>query len=103
MKNYVQPGMNLEVVAPAAVSSGDGVMVGDLFGVASGDAESGATMVLATEGVFELSKVSAAVLAQGGKCYWDAGVSDDDTKPMIGYAIEAAGAGVLKVKVKLAP
>lgn len=102
MKNYIQPGMNLEVVAPAAVSSGDGVMVGDLFGVAAGDAVSGATVVLVTEGVFELPKASGAVLSQGEKCYWHTAITDDDTKPLVGYAVEAAGSGVLKVKVKLA-
>lgn len=38
MRNYIQPGDNLTLNAPAAVISGQGVQIGDLFGVANGDA-----------------------------------------------------------------
>lgn len=38
MKNYVQPGESITLTAAAAASSGEGVLVNSLFGIASGDA-----------------------------------------------------------------
>jgi len=38
MKNYVQPGNTITLTAPYAVASGDGLLVGAIFGVASGTA-----------------------------------------------------------------
>ena len=36
MKNYVQPGNTITLTAPYAVVSGDGLLVGSIFGVAAG-------------------------------------------------------------------
>lgn len=63
MKNYVQPGENITVTAEAAATSGDGVRVGTLFGIASGDAEIGDPLVLVTESVFEMPKVATNDMA----------------------------------------
>ncbi|WP_299564066.1 capsid cement protein [uncultured Sulfitobacter sp.] len=41
MRNFVQPGDNLTVTAEAAANAGDGVRLGDIFGIASGDAAIG--------------------------------------------------------------
>ncbi|ANL47952.1 hypothetical protein AMC87_CH03299 [Rhizobium phaseoli] len=71
MKNYVQKGENLTFPAPYAVSSGDGVLKGSIFGVAAGDAESGAEVDVVTVGVFTLPKVSTDVMAVGEPIYWD--------------------------------
>ena len=38
MKNSVQPGNTMTLTAPYAVTSGDGLLVGSIFGIASGDA-----------------------------------------------------------------
>ncbi len=38
MKNYVQPGNAITLTAPYAVASGDGLLVGSIFGVAAGAA-----------------------------------------------------------------
>ena len=38
MKNFVQPGSTITLTAPYAVASGDGLLVGAIFGVAAGDA-----------------------------------------------------------------
>ena len=40
MKNYVQPGNTITLTAPYAVTSGDGFLVGSIFGVAAGDGPS---------------------------------------------------------------
>jgi predicted RecA/RadA family phage recombinase len=71
MRNYVQPGVSITVTATAAASSGDGVKVGNLFGIASGDAAIGEKLVLTTEGVFEMPKVSANTFDVGALAYWD--------------------------------
>lgn len=69
--NYIQPGCNLTIPAPANVSSGGGVLSGVLFGVALGDADSGDDVVIATEGVFTLPKTSAQAWTVGAAIYWD--------------------------------
>ncbi|MGV6850203.1 MAG: DUF2190 family protein [Marinibacterium sp.] len=107
MKNYIQRGENLTLAAPAAVTSGDGVLVGSIFGVASGDAENGADVVLSTTGVFELPCPAADDFSVGAAAYWDAtagkATTDDDTgnNPKIGVAVAAAGVGVTTAKVRL--
>ncbi|MEC5321762.1 DUF2190 family protein [Aurantimonas sp. A3-2-R12] len=71
MKNYVQKGENLTLPAPYALSSGDGALVGSIFGVAAGDAAIGAEVDLVTEGVFVLPKVALDAMAVGTPVYWD--------------------------------
>ena len=41
MKNYVQPGNTIPLTAPYDVASGDGLLVGSIFGVAAGNAVNG--------------------------------------------------------------
>jgi predicted RecA/RadA family phage recombinase len=72
MKTFIQPGAIVAVPAPAAVKSGDLVVVGSLFGIAATDADSGATVEIQTEGVFSLPKVSAQAWSVGARIYWDA-------------------------------
>ena len=107
MKNYVQPGESITLTAAAAATSGDGVLVGSLFGIASGDAAIGETLVLTTKGVFTMPKVSTDVMAVGDVVYWDdsAGLvtPDDDTgnTPRVGLAVTAAGNPSGTVNVRL--
>ena len=107
MKNYVQSGHTITLTAPYAVASGDGLRVGSIFGVAAGDATSGATVEAALVGVFDLRKVASQVWAPGDKIYWD-----DDKKEatktatsntLVGVATEAAagGAGNVIGRVRL--
>jgi predicted RecA/RadA family phage recombinase len=71
MKNYVQKGENLTLPAPYDVASGGGVKSGLIFGVAAGDALSGADVDLVTVGVFTLPKVSTDVFSIGAAVYWN--------------------------------
>ena len=71
MKNFEQTGDVVTVIAPYAVTSGQGVLVGTLFGVAANDAANGAPVEIKREGVFAISAVTADVAAQGAKIYWD--------------------------------
>ncbi len=79
MKNYIQEGDTLEVTAPADTKSGDGVMVGKLFGVAAHSAKAGERVNIDREGVYVLPKVAAQAWAtEGIPLYWDAGAVTSD-------------------------
>ncbi len=71
MKNYIQPGCTVSVLAPYALASGAGALVGTLFGVASNAAGNGEAVELVAEGVFELPKLSAQAWTVGAIVYWD--------------------------------
>ncbi len=93
MKNFIQPGVTIKVTAPATVSSGDGVLVGNLFGIAVTDAGSGDDVEIMTEGVFDIAKVSAQAWAVGDIIYWDDGAGNAttaDTNVAIGVCTAVA-------------
>ncbi|RDD72144.1 DUF2190 family protein [Paracoccus versutus] len=97
MKNYVQPGATLTLTAPYAVTSGDGLLVGAIFGVAAGAAASGATVEAALTGIFDLTKIGSQAWTLGARVYWDdtnkrcTTVATDNT--LIGVAVEAVAGG----------
>jgi len=65
MKNSVQNGEVLTLTAPYNVSSGGGMLVGSIFGVAATTVLSGASVEAEVLGVFELAKVSAQAWTVG--------------------------------------
>lgn len=72
MKNFVQPGEDLTLIAPAGgVTSGLGVKIGQLFVVAKSTAAATEEFVGSATGVFDLAKVSAQAWAVGDLLYWD--------------------------------
>lgn len=73
MKNFVQAGDTIVVPAPAAVASGAGVLVGNIFGVALFAADNGADVPIKTRGVFELPKAGSQAWTVGARVYWDNG------------------------------
>lgn len=74
MKNFVQSGKYLEITAPAAIASGEGVLIGDLFGVAVTDIANTENGILAVDGVYKIAK--AIDVGSGGTiwapAYFDA-------------------------------
>ncbi|MBB5576376.1 MULTISPECIES: DUF2190 family protein [Rhizobium] len=93
MKNYIQEGDTLEMTAPTDVQSGDGVLVGKLFGVAAHSANQGERVNLDREGVYSLPKVAAQAWGEGIPVYWDAGLVTSDAtggKTKIGYSANVA-------------
>ncbi len=93
MKNYIQEGDTLELTAPADVKSGDGVLVGKLFGIAAHSAKQGERVNLDREGVYKLPKVAAQAWGEGVLVYWDAGAATTDGtggKTKIGYTAAIA-------------
>ena len=71
MAKRLQEGENLTVVAPYALTSGDGCLVGSLFGIANNTVASGANVEITLEGVFPITAVSADTATVGTKAYWD--------------------------------
>lgn len=97
MKNYVQPGKTITLTAPYAVASGDGLLVGSIFGIAAGAAALGEPVETAVEGVYDLKKVASQAWAAGDKIYWD-NTAKNTTKTLtsntlIGVATEAVAGG----------
>src|SRR5215469_2905848 len=93
--NFVQPGDHLTLTAPSTVISGQALQVGDvLFGVVQADADSGAPMVIATCGVWEIEKTSAQAYDVGDLLYWDNSgkklTSTASTNLAVAIAVQAA-------------
>ncbi|MCX6605827.1 MAG: DUF2190 family protein [Acidobacteria bacterium] len=110
MKNFIQDGNTLTIAAPSGgVTSGQFVVQGRLVGVASAAAAQGASVAIVTEGVFTLAKVTTDVVTLGEALYWDSSVSKltdtpgTNSKPLVGYAVEAAGNGATTVKCRVVP
>ena len=97
MKNYIQPGHAITLLAPYDVVSGDGLLVGSIFGVASHDASTGAEIEAQLTGVVEITKVGTQAWTAGAKVYWDnsakrlTNVASGNT--LVGVAVLAVGAG----------
>jgi len=119
MRNYVSEGRQLTLAAPYAVDSGQGVLVGQIFGVAMGDAENGADVDILTHGVVDLAADLTDTWTVGAPVYWSdsrklciANTADDssnstdsnsggDADALIGVAVASKGAGASVVRVKL--
>ena len=97
MKTYVQPGNTITLTAPYAVASGDGLLVGSIFGIASADTALNDPVETALTGVFDLTKVGSQAWTVGAKVYWDdtnkrtTSVATSNT--LIGVATEAVAGG----------
>lgn len=106
--NYKQPGKILTVAAPYDRTSGQGALIGSLFGVSLGTVLSGATGDFQVTGVFSLNKedaVSGQAFTVGQKVYWDNSNKECNADPevgqLIGVATEAALTGATSVVVRL--
>ena len=73
MRNYIQPGDSLPVAVPYAsgVTSGQGVLVGALFGVAAVDGDQNEVIEAQTKGVFDVTKEPALAITAGARVFWD--------------------------------
>lgn len=110
--NFIQTGDVITYSnSGSAISSGDVVVMGNIIGVALVDiAATTGTGAVAIEGVFEVPKVTAAVITQGQKVMYDVSVSKFDDSlatPATGdvsgccVAVESKGASDTTIKVKL--
>lgn len=106
MRNYVSEGEAIQVAAPYAVTSGQGVLVGALFGVATADAANGADVVITTSGIHDITALSTDTATVGAKLYWDNGnrrlTTTASTHICAGVATAAKGSGDTTARIKLA-
>ena len=99
MKNYVQPGEIVSVLAPATVVSGQMLRVGLLAGVAMNDAASGAPVNIQTTGVVRVTKAASQAWTVGAAIYGVgtttlvATTATTTGNILLGTALEAVGAG----------
>lgn len=106
MKNYIQNGDMITVTAPiGGVTSGQGLLVGSLFGVVAATAAEGEAVEFATTGVFELPKDAATVIDTGDRVAWN-DTAKEIALPgvglyLVGIAVTAAGNGTTTVRVRL--
>ena len=69
--NFQQPGETLELTMPSNVTSGQGVLVGSIFGVALSSALAGARVNVRVVGVWTIPALATDTGAEGTKMYWD--------------------------------
>ena len=105
MRNFVSPGAMVTFPAPAGgLKSGDGIIVGSLFGIAASDALAGADVECLTAGVVELPSAAQA-FAFGAKVYWNTTNETVTTtatgNTLIGVAARAAATTDPIVRVRL--
>ncbi|WP_424363597.1 DUF2190 family protein [Methylocystis parvus] len=104
-KNFVQCGDTLELAAPYDRNSGEGALIGALFGVAMVDVLNGVSANFALEGVFTLAKATGAAWTVGAAIYWDDSAKNCTTtsagNTRIGVATAAAGSGDTTGNVRL--
>lgn len=94
MKNFIQHAHTLTLTAPYAVSSGGGLLVGSIFGVANNDALISTDVEASLTGLFLLAKTSAQAWTVGQLIYWDdtakVATSTSSTNKLIGVATAVA-------------
>lgn len=107
MKNYVQDDCSVEVVAPFAVTSGDMVAVGSLFGISHVTAAISEKIVIELEGIFTVKKKSTDVVSAGNKLNWKLSTKELQLAAGdldgVATAVESVGSGNTSIKVRLTP
>jgi predicted RecA/RadA family phage recombinase len=92
MKNSLQKGDTLSLLAPYALASGAGFLVGAIFAVASNAAANGELVEGARFGVYNLAKTPAQAWVTGQRIFWDNTNKRCDTDSTVGLLIGAASA-----------
>jgi len=105
MNNKFLSGETVPVIAPYAVTSGNGVLVGSYFGVAKHTAAISTQVETERLGCVTLPAVSANTFAQGALVYWDNVArnctSTSASNRIIGTALVAKVGGTTTVQVTL--
>ena len=103
--NYKHPGKTMPFAAPYDRTSGQGALIGAMFGVALGTYASGAAGQFATEGVWTLTKATGEAWTAGALIYWDDTnkrcTTTSTSNRRIGCAAAAAGSSDTTGDVRL--
>lgn len=107
MKNFVKSGDVIEFTATAAVASGEGVLLGQLFGYSAGAVALGEKGSLQVEAEVIAKKLATDVMAVGAAVNFDNTTKEvklaAGDKAGVGIVTEAAGNGDVEVRIKLTP
>jgi len=106
MKNYVQEGKVLEFTVPSGgVVSGQPVLIGNTFGIATADYAESTKGQFVVEGVFTLTKVTTDTFVEGQLIYWDNSAKKVTETPnsnyKIGISTEVAGSSATTAPIRL--
>ena len=73
MRHFIRPSDSRAVAFPCAggVTSGHGVLVGAIFGVAAVDTAQNVVAECQTRGVFDITKEPALASTAGARLFWD--------------------------------
>jgi predicted RecA/RadA family phage recombinase len=91
VKNYIAEGDTLTITAGSAISSGSGVLVGSVFGVAATDIAGSAEGPINLTGIYDLPKTAAQAWTAGALIYWSGTACTNvaSTNKLIGIATRA--------------
>jgi predicted RecA/RadA family phage recombinase len=107
MKNAVEKGNSFPFTAPYALTGGQGVQVGTLFGVSYADAVISGLGRASVAGIFDLTKEPALAISAGARVFWDNTnrriTTTATANVCIGWAVVAALGGDATVRVLLGP
>jgi predicted RecA/RadA family phage recombinase len=109
MKNWIGEGRAIDVTLASVSKSGDGVLVGGLFGIAGFDGDVGDTIAAWTEGAFTLPKLNTETWNVDDVIYWDTGnaratnATASGVTQKIGVAIATAANPSIVGAVRLVP
>lgn len=105
MKNFSQPGEVVKFTAPYQRNSGEGALVGAMFGVAVDTVANGVDGQFIVEGVHSLTKATGQTWTQGALIYWDNSAKNCTTtstsNTRIGCAMQAQASGDTSGLVRL--
>lgn len=103
-QNHICRGDVMQVVLAAAITSGAGIKVGTVIGVALNTGGIGDQVEVMINGVFAITKATGAI-SQGALVYWDDTAKNITTtssgNTLAGFAYDAALSGDATVNVKL--
>lgn len=98
MKVFRGDGNCLQLTAPYALTSGQWLKIGNIFGVAGAAAASGDKFACYVEGEYEVTKVGSQAWTEGLRIYWDDSQkkftsTNTSGNTIAGVATEAVGSG----------
>jgi len=105
-KNFIQEGRIKPFTCTADIASGAGLLIGQTFGITLGAYSNGDLLCqMQLDGVWELTKKTTDVIADGVKLYWDDTLKQltvtVGSNKLVGTAWGAFGNGVTEAQVRL--
>lgn len=104
MKNYVNSGEIVTIIAPRDVLSGELLVVGELVGFAQSDAAEGSLVALVAEGVYTVGVTADAAISVGDPIYKngdDLTATESGNRVAIAVSVADPVEGIAQVNIKL--